>query len=217
MHHHNMYTVSKGDPTCPLGFHPQVRWPTRCKRCFRDYKEHGSKRTDDVASSSPSLSDQRVPADGRNWTSTSNLTGGTTSSPASNGRAHTPDVGATSYTADSASSSQRSKRPSSWTSTPDLDDDRYTSRSGGRDTDIVVNVPLPRRRHTTTLDIAQVEESITLRRPPLPPLSKEAPEDLVIMRSDSLAERARKMNLKKQSSLDRESSREKSMPRSIDK
>ena len=26
---------------CPfLGFHPQVRWPTRCKRCFRDYKEH---------------------------------------------------------------------------------------------------------------------------------------------------------------------------------
>merc|ERR1712130_784363 len=24
----------------PLGFHPQVRWPTRCKRCFRDYKEH---------------------------------------------------------------------------------------------------------------------------------------------------------------------------------
>jgi hypothetical protein len=23
------------DPLCPLGFHPQVRWPTRCKRCFR--------------------------------------------------------------------------------------------------------------------------------------------------------------------------------------
>ena len=28
------------DPLCPLGFHPQVRWPTRCKRCFRDFKEH---------------------------------------------------------------------------------------------------------------------------------------------------------------------------------
>ncbi|TRY80838.1 hypothetical protein TCAL_04328 [Tigriopus californicus] len=28
------------DPLCPLGFHPQIRWPTRCKRCFRDYKEH---------------------------------------------------------------------------------------------------------------------------------------------------------------------------------
>ena len=24
------------DPLCPLGFHPQVRWPTRCKRCFRN-------------------------------------------------------------------------------------------------------------------------------------------------------------------------------------
>ena len=31
------------DPLCPLGFHPQVRWPTRCKRCFRDYKEHNDK------------------------------------------------------------------------------------------------------------------------------------------------------------------------------
>lgn len=27
--------MGKGDPLCPLGFHPQVRWPTRCKRCFR--------------------------------------------------------------------------------------------------------------------------------------------------------------------------------------
>lgn len=50
-----MYPVSKGDQLCPLGFHPQVRWPTRCKRCFRDYKEHGGKRVDDVAASSPSL------------------------------------------------------------------------------------------------------------------------------------------------------------------
>ncbi|CAL4063312.1 unnamed protein product [Meganyctiphanes norvegica] len=30
------------DPLCPLGFHPQVRWPNRCKRCFRDYTEHKS-------------------------------------------------------------------------------------------------------------------------------------------------------------------------------
>ena len=33
---HHMYTKPKGgDALCPLGFHPQVRWPTRCKRCFR--------------------------------------------------------------------------------------------------------------------------------------------------------------------------------------
>lgn len=67
------------------------------------------------------------------------------------------------------------------------------------------------------LDISQVEESITLRRPPLPPSSKEAPEDLVILRTDSLAERARKMQLKKQSSLERENSRERSQPRSVEK
>lgn len=67
------------------------------------------------------------------------------------------------------------------------------------------------------LDISQVEESITLRRPPLPPTSKEAPEDLVILRTDSLAERARKMQLKKQSSLERETSRERSQPRSVEK
>ncbi|XP_064088182.1 trichohyalin-like [Macrobrachium nipponense] len=30
------------DPLCPLGFHPQTRWPNRCKRCFRDYNDHQS-------------------------------------------------------------------------------------------------------------------------------------------------------------------------------
>lgn len=54
---HHLYPVSKGDQLCPLGFHPQVRWPTRCKRCFRDYKDHGAKRGDDIAASSPSLID----------------------------------------------------------------------------------------------------------------------------------------------------------------
>jgi hypothetical protein len=32
---HHIIPTAKGDPLCPLGFHPQVRWPTRCKRCFR--------------------------------------------------------------------------------------------------------------------------------------------------------------------------------------
>lgn len=54
---HHLYPVSKGDQLCPLGFHPQVRWPTRCKRCFRDYKDHGAKRGDDIAASTPSLSE----------------------------------------------------------------------------------------------------------------------------------------------------------------
>ncbi|XP_050541898.1 GRIP and coiled-coil domain-containing protein 2-like isoform X2 [Daktulosphaira vitifoliae] len=63
----------KGDPLCPLGFHPQVRWPTRCKRCYRDYKDHTNRnkdngkpslRKDDVTLSSPvltnELSDQKI-------------------------------------------------------------------------------------------------------------------------------------------------------------
>lgn len=90
------------------------------------------------------------------------------------------------------------KRPSSWTSTPDLDD-KITNTIE----DEIVNVPLPRRRHTTIFDAPQVEESFTLRRPPRPPQNKE--DDLIITRSDSLAERVRKMQLlKKQNSIDRE-------------
>lgn len=55
---HHLYPSLKGDQLCPLGFHPQTRYPTRCKRCFRDYKEHGGRRgVDDVAASSPNLSD----------------------------------------------------------------------------------------------------------------------------------------------------------------
>ncbi|XP_046633192.1 trichohyalin-like isoform X2 [Daphnia pulicaria] len=45
------------DPLCPLGFHPQVRWPTRCKRCFREYKEHSNatNRKDNGDSSTSAL------------------------------------------------------------------------------------------------------------------------------------------------------------------
>lgn len=72
----HLYPLSKGDQLCPLGFHPQVRWPTRCKRCFRDYKEHGFKRCgDDMAISSPNLMDSSSSrtANAKSWTSTQNL------------------------------------------------------------------------------------------------------------------------------------------------
>lgn len=81
-----MYPMSKGDLLCPLGFHPQVRWPTRCKRCFRDYKEHGNKKCgDEITASTPALSESQYgrqrdngkpferKAIGRTWTSTQNL------------------------------------------------------------------------------------------------------------------------------------------------
>ncbi|XP_012543170.2 GRIP and coiled-coil domain-containing protein 2 isoform X2 [Monomorium pharaonis] len=74
---HSMYSSKKGDPLCPLGFHPQVRWPTRCKRCFRDYKEHGGRRNSlgDITSSSPSLSSDstRGSESKRIWSSATNL------------------------------------------------------------------------------------------------------------------------------------------------
>ncbi|XP_076286805.1 uncharacterized protein LOC143212197 isoform X1 [Lasioglossum baleicum] len=77
---HHMYSSKKGDPLCPLGFHPQVRWPTRCKRCFRDYKEHGGKRDSlrDITSSTPSLSFEQSSARSaengkRVWSSATNL------------------------------------------------------------------------------------------------------------------------------------------------
>nr|XP_031826232.1 trichohyalin isoform X1 [Nomia melanderi]XP_031826233.1 trichohyalin isoform X1 [Nomia melanderi]XP_031826234.1 trichohyalin isoform X1 [Nomia melanderi]XP_031826235.1 trichohyalin isoform X1 [Nomia melanderi]XP_031826236.1 trichohyalin isoform X1 [Nomia melanderi] len=77
---HHMYSSKKGDPLCPLGFHPQVRWPTRCKRCFRDYKEHGGKRDGlrDITSSTPSLSFEqssgRSSENGKRvWSSATNL------------------------------------------------------------------------------------------------------------------------------------------------
>lgn len=92
------------------------------------------------------------------------------------------------------------KRPSSWTSTPDLDE---KNANDDDQLEEVVNVPLPRRRHTTTFEIPQVEETFILKRPPRPPQSNN--DDLTITRTDSLAERVRKMQLlKKQNSLDRE-------------
>lgn len=95
------------------------------------------------------------------------------------------------------------KRPLSWTSTPDLDDKASNKNTNDDRQEEVVNVPLPRRRHTTTFEPPIVEESFTLKRPPRPPQGRE--EDLTISRTDSLAERVRKMQLlKKQNSLDRE-------------
>ncbi|KAK9889152.1 hypothetical protein WA026_004426 [Henosepilachna vigintioctopunctata] len=80
MHH---FPVSKGDSLCPLGFHPQVRWPTRCKRCFRDYKEHYNKkkeeetnlRKDASTASTPSISNNFSSKSDypRSWVSSDNL------------------------------------------------------------------------------------------------------------------------------------------------
>ncbi|XP_016987470.1 myosin-2 heavy chain isoform X2 [Drosophila rhopaloa] len=207
---HHLYPSLKGDQLCPLGFHPQTRYPTRCKRCFRDYKEHGARRAgEEVAASSPNLSDaQNSRPSSRTWTSTQNLSSANTT----NGN----DI-------------ELKKRPQSWASTPDIDepDDAgrrpqapTTSRAAAvenHDVAVTLKLPVPPRRHTTALDIKEVEQALLppTRVTSSPSKTSSIPDELVILSTDSLAERVRKMNLlKKQRSLNsRENSRERSVPR----
>ncbi|XP_061708674.1 restin homolog isoform X3 [Cydia pomonella] len=207
---HHLY-VQKGDPLCPLGFHPQVRWPTRCKRCFRDYKEHGggnggrgsTNRAEDFTASTPSLSSWSSPASrgrdeengadrertGRGWASTTNLS--------------------TEPPKKDAFSTGFGKPKSSWTSTPDLAAEETTNA-------VTVSLKLPKRRLTgplPTLDTGQTAvttDTVTLRRPSPSPPPAPASASLTINKNDSLAERVRKMNLlKAQNSFEKESSLEK--------
>ncbi|XP_075151654.1 uncharacterized protein LOC142225696 isoform X4 [Haematobia irritans] len=201
---HHLYPSLKGDQLCPLGFHPQTRYPTRCKRCFRDYKEHGGRRgIDDVAASSPNLSDGfNSRPSSRTWTSTQNLS-------TSNGGSNDIEL---------------KKRPQSWASTPDIDEvddqNRAVPRSSGRpaaddnEVNVTIKLPTPPRRHTTTLDLKEVENSL-MQSAATTSSAKNIPDELVIQSTDSLAERVRKMNLlkKQRSQNSRESSRERSLPR----
>ncbi|XP_034129893.1 myosin-1 isoform X4 [Drosophila guanche] len=217
---HHLYPSLKGDQLCPLGFHPQTRYPTRCKRCFRDYKEHGARRPgEEVAASSPNLSDaQSSRPTSRTWTSTQNLS---LNSNNSNDIVVHFNV-------------ELKKRPQSWASTPDIDDPaqeparRPATTSGNiraaddHNVAVTVKLPVAPRRHTTALDIKEVEQALTssstsstTRVTSSPSKTSSIPDELVILSTDSLAERVRKMNLlKKQRSLNsRENSRERSVPR----
>ena len=108
------------------------------------------------------------------------------------------------------------QRPSSWSSTPDLDESHKPPRPPPKNEEITVSLQLPRRRTSTD----SVEESFTLRRPSSSSQksssSPETDESVTISKSDSLAERVRKMQImKRQGSLERDlpSSRENSVPR----
>ncbi|XP_069678529.1 golgin subfamily A member 4 isoform X2 [Periplaneta americana] len=181
---HHIIPSAKGDPLCPLGFHPQVRWPTRCKRCFRDYKEHGPRkdqdalRRDETTVSSPSLSSWSSPSsrsrdDNRSGSSSSTDSGVSSrswSSGASSGSRG--EESSKSGSSDTVVTSRFSSgRPAaSWTSTPDLgnlnDDTRAEITT--------VSLTLPRRRRILPVDTGQnkstdtpepaVSDSFTLRR-----------------------------------------------------
>ena len=112
------------------------------------------------------------------------------------------------------------QRPSSWSSTPDLDDSQKISKtSTTTNEEIIVNVQIPvRRRNTANLE--NVEESFTIKRPsssssaiqqkitiktiPQKPIDNNE-EVITINKTDSLAERVRKMQLiKRQGSIELE-------------
>jgi myosin heavy subunit len=213
MNHYSV-TSKSGDQLCPLGFHPQVRWPTRCKRCFRDYKEHGSRRIEDVSyhASTPALDRSGIDKSVRSWTSTQNLSSN------NNNNKSFDSSNVVEVTA------PLRQRPSSWSSTPDLDDAQKKFFPKPVE-EVTVSLQLPIRRRpvptppqTTSSD--QVEESFTLRRPststngnvsPAPPSPSTSTDStdstVVINKTDSLAERVRKMQMmKRQGSQERESS-----------
>jgi hypothetical protein len=176
----------------------------------RDYKEHGARRGDEIAASTPSLNrdfDKTV----RSWTSTSNLS-------------TQNDNNVIEITAPL----RIRQRPSSWSSTPDLDEEK-PPRPPPKNEEITVSVQLPVRRRPTP-NTNSVEESFTLKRSSLPPPSPspsvsssqsssskiETEETIFINKTDSLAERVRKMQMmKRQGSLERDlpGSREGSVPR----
>ncbi|KAH1029735.1 hypothetical protein HUJ05_002913 [Dendroctonus ponderosae] len=176
---HNIYPL-RGDPLCPLGFHPQVRWPTRCKRCFRDYKEHGGKkrdepslRRDNSTASTPSLSLNL--SDGstkRSWVSSSNLAGENDKS--------------------GSSSDSEYSNPSSWISTPDLanlQDDMQAVPT--------VSIKLPKRK-IKHIDTGQRTDSVSLM--------KER-KSSIYDKNDTLATRVKKLQAIKESTYSDKSSR----------
>lgn len=171
---------------------------------------------EDFTSSTPSLSDTQKSSNRgtldksvRSWTSTQNLSSNIDNS------VETVNIPI-----------RTRQRPSSWASTPDLENSLQQKQE-----EVVVNLQLPiRRRHTAAFE--NVEESITLKRPPIGPTASAfnlssklngngnengstSSDEIVITKSDSLADRVRKMQMiKRQGSLERETSRENSVPKS---
>ncbi|KOB78192.1 Uncharacterized protein OBRU01_02893 [Operophtera brumata] len=147
---HHLYPLAKGDPLCPLGFHPQVRWPTRCKRCFRDYKEHGGarRREDDFTASTPALSTSSHSS--REWEGWSKLV-----------IQHKPQF--PGHPQERRLLLRRAS--SSWTSTPDLG-----ASDGDNTTAVTVSLKLPKRRLTGPLPALDTGQN-NVARPPSPSAS----------------------------------------------
>lgn len=163
-----------------------------------------------MVASTPSLVRDSLDKTVRSWTSTQNLA---TLNNDNNAVEVTPPL-------------RLRQRPSSWSSTPDLDEAQKAPVKSVEE--VTVSVQLPARRRHTTKNVDAIEESFTMKRPPpspnhvpatLPPKqqtsAEPAEEAIIIHKTDSLAERVRKMQMmKRQGSLERELGREGSVPKS---
>lgn len=171
---------------------------------IRDYKEHGARRGDDIAASTPSLNRDNLDKSVRSWTSTQNLS--------SNDNSNNNVVEITAPL-------RLRQRPSSWSSTPDLEEAQKSQRTVHPKVveEVVVNLQLPARRRHTAANFDNVEESFSFKRPTSngsPPQQSDTEEAVTISKTDSLAERVRKMQMmKRQGSLERDLNREGSLPR----
>lgn len=83
--------------------------------------------------------------------------------------------------------------------------------------EVIVNLQLPARRRHTAANFDNVEESFNFKRPTTngsSPKPSDFEETVAISKTDSLAERVRKMQMmKRQGSLERDLNREGSLPR----
>ncbi|XP_065335876.1 uncharacterized protein LOC135936824 isoform X2 [Cloeon dipterum] len=165
--HSSFIKTKGGDPLCPLGFHPQVRWPTRCKRCFRDYKEHGGNRKDDSSSlaslrrdgvttaSTPALSSWSSQPAVRSRESSTSSSGFSSSFESDSARTRATSASSSdlSKSVDSTDISVTLPRraAASWTSTPDLKnmDEETTS----------VTIRMPRVRTRAAVAAAAHQET----------------------------------------------------------
>ncbi|XP_046382724.1 uncharacterized protein LOC124153539 isoform X1 [Ischnura elegans] len=156
----HLYTGAKGDPLCPLGFHPQVRWPTRCKRCFRDYKDHGgggrkedtSLRKDEMTSSTPLLSSNSS-------TSSSRFRDGQSSDAGGSRGWNSPSYSSRLPPGRSSASS--------WTSTPDL-------QSLSSDTTSKDSTSATIRLRAPSSSTSSSTQTYSSSKPPIPPLSSSS-------------------------------------------
>ncbi|XP_043195755.1 golgin subfamily A member 4-like isoform X3 [Amphibalanus amphitrite] len=168
--------LKTNDPLCPLGFYPQVRWPTRCKRCYREYSEHKQKRPD---SSTSGLRKDRTTGSSPSLNTAKDEAASKTETAAAASRSLLAEEAAKNYTTKSAASPLSRRlgaysglKASSWSAhdlrTVGTDDDSDTETVKDKDDDFM---------SVTSHDDDTFASALTAQSqaPPVPPRVTESP------------------------------------------